>query len=500
MLNASLCGLFALATALTAPPAAGKYLVLVHPGPGDAYLPAARQLAEFHKGEVVRFDAARLDDAFAILKERCPDYVAFVLPPDKIDVDLTHEILVRSTKLDDDPFVDFEYAFITGRDGKAAERFVEQIKAAWKRNYGRKVTLFGSWEGVFPPAAAAPSAFKALKADAEMHFVRTRDDDAARAKSARAGLDACKDKDLLLFFSHGYPDEMASCFKVPDLKDWRVPGAVLVNCACYNGAPGRWFGPGAGGVKDMGIVKPEDSVCLAVLDSGVAAYVAGIDPWHGPLAFQITGLLLDDGMRLGQAAKAMHDRLTLAFLPDPIAFEPTLKNPKRFGGEGVENRRHNGAGMIVYGDPAFAPFGESATHAISGKLTADGDKCHVQFQIGKLLDGPPAEDFILPLSRLLDYYSVRSAEVQKEASLEVYRVFELRKGKARAPSLKVVSAKTGKDDVPTKDVQTEVEATPHGNKLHIRVPLDVRAYGSLWPIKIAAEGLAIELDGSWSGK
>ena len=487
-----------LGAAVAAPPADGKYLVLVDAGPADSYLPAARQLADLHKADVVRFDPAKLDDAFAVLRERRPDYVAFVLPPDKINVDLTHEILARSTRLDDDPFVDFEYCFVTGRDGKAAEHFVGQIKSAWARQYGRKVTLFGSWEGVFPPAPAPPSALKAIKAEGEMHFVRTRDNETARTKAARAGLAACRDKDLLLFFSHGYPDEMAACFKAPDLKGWSASGAVLVNCSCYNGAPGRWFGPGPDGVKDMGVVRPQDSVCLALLDSGVAAYVAGIDPWHGPLAFQMTGLLFDDGMRLGQAAKAMHDRLALAFLPDPIAFEPTIKNPQRFAGEGVSNRRHNGAGMIVYGDPAFAPFAASATRLIEGELKPIGtDTCRLELRVGKLIDGAIAEDFILPQSRLLDYYSVRTADVLKEASLEIYRVVELPKGADSAPRLNVVSAKSGKDDIPTKDVQAVVEKTARGHRLHVRVPLDVRAYGSVWPMRIAANGLAIDLEGSW---
>jgi hypothetical protein len=496
-MNAMLFGLVVSAS-VAAPPTQGKYLVLVDPGPGDAFLPAARRLAEFHKGEVVRFDSTKLDDAFAALKERRPDFVAFVLPPDKIDVDLSHEILARSTRLDDDPFVDFEYAFVTGRDGKAAEQFVERINAAWDRKYGRKVTLFGSWEGVIPPSKAAPSALKAMKAEGEMHFVRTTEDAAAQAKASKAGLAAAKDKDLLLFFSHGYPDEMARCFRAPDLKDWKTSGSVLVNCACYNGAPGRWFAPAADGVTDMGVVKPDDSVCLAVLDSGVAAYVAGIDPWHGPLAFQMTGYLFDDGMRLGQAAKMMHDRLALAFLPDRVAFEPTLKNRKRFAGEGVSNRRHNGAGMIVYGDPAFAPFAANASRTISAELDPDAkDRARLRVRVGKQVDGPLAEDFMLPMSRLLDYYSVRSEDVLKEAGLEIYRVIDLPAGIETAPALVAKSAKCGKDDVQMKPVQTVIETTPHGLRLHVRVPIDVRAYGSPWPMKIANEGLAIELDGEW---
>src|SRR4029079_11983355 len=91
-MNATLLGL-ALAAPVATPPADGKYLVLVDPGPGDAYLPAARKLAGLHKGEVIRFDVAKLHTAFATLKERRPDFVAFVLPPDRIDVDLSHEIL-----------------------------------------------------------------------------------------------------------------------------------------------------------------------------------------------------------------------------------------------------------------------------------------------------------------------------------------------------------------------------------------------------------------------
>ena len=497
-MNAMLFGLV-LSASVAAPPAGGKYLVFVDPGPGEAYLPAARRLADLHKGEVVRFDPAKLDKAFATLKERQPDFVAFVLPPDKIDVDLSHEILARSTRLDDDPLTDFEYAFVTGRDGKAAERFVDQIKAAWDRKYGRKVAMFGSWEGRLPPGKAAPSALKALKADAEMHFVRITEGSAEQAKASRAGLAAAKDKDLLLFFSHGYPDEMARCFRAPDLRDWKPGGAVLVNCAGDNGAPGRWFAPAADGVRDMGVVKPDDSVCLAVLDSGVAAYVAGIDPWHGPLAFQMTGYLFDDGMRLGQAAKMMHDRLALAFLPDRVAFEPTLKNPKRFAGEGVSNRRHNGAGMIVYGDPAFAPFAANASRTVTAELDADAkDRWRIKIRVAKQLDGPIAEDFILPQSRLLDYYSVRTANVLPEASLEVYRVLDLPAGIDKAPSLVAKSAMSGKDELKTKAVQAVIETTPKGGRLHVRVPLDVRAYGSPWPMKIANEGLAIELDGEWT--
>src|SRR5436305_975477 len=122
----------------------------------------------------------------------------------------------------------------------------------------------------------------------------------------------------------------------------------------------------------------EDSVALALLDSGVAAYVAGIDPWHGPLANQAFGYLFDDGLSLGGAAKRMADRLALDFLPGRISFPPTATVGDRFAGEGVTNRRHNGAGMIVYGDPAFAPLAQSASRLAFAEVKRSGGKLTVR--------------------------------------------------------------------------------------------------------------------------
>jgi hypothetical protein len=480
-------------------PTPGPYVVLVEGGANDEFRKAAETLANFHKASVVRFAADKLDPAFAELKKLMPRYVAFVLPPERIDVDLVHQILARSTALDDDPFPDFEYAFVTGRDGPAAARFAERIVAAWKHDYGRSVRLFGTWEGEQLPPERPLSALKALKADGEFKLVHTRAGEAARKVAAKDALAGSRGKDALLFFSHGYPDEMAHAFRAADLRAWQVelPSAVLVNCACYNGCPGRWFAPGARGRPEA---KPppsrDDSVALAILDSGVAAYVAGIDPWHGPLANQVFAHLLDDGLSVGGAAKRMADRLALEFLPGRINFPPTETVADRFAGEGVTNRRHNGAGMIAYGDPAFAPFAKTASRlAFAGAKQADG-KLTVRLGTKPLLDGPAAGDYMIPQSRLTDYYSVKTADFVKELSAEVYGVTDLPAGVAAVPPLKVKSAKSGPAAVPAKPVQAVVERTRDGNKLHVRVPLGVRIADGLWPMLLAANGVEVELEES----
>jgi hypothetical protein len=477
---------------------AGPYLVLVDPGKDDEFLPAARAMGAIHGGTVKRFDPAKLDATLAVLRESPPRFVVFVLPPEKIDVDLAHDLLTLATRVDDDPFVDFEYGFVTGRDGAAALRFVERIAAAWKHEFGKKAALLGSWEGPILPVGQPLSAFKALGLSGKDYYVRARDSEEARLKAAREALASLKGNDALLFFSHGYPDEMALCFRARDLKEWQadLSPAVLFNCACYNGAPGRWFAPGPGGVVDKGVVARDDSVALALLDSGVVGYFAGIDPWHGPLAMQVFYHVTDDGMRLGEAAKRMHDRLALDFLPGRIHYEPALKTKDRFSGEGTANRRHNGAGMILYGDPALAPFAKTASRLTSAEVqAADKDPMRVKLSVRPLVDGQPGADFMLATSRLTDYYSVKTADYLKELALEVYRVLPLPPGTTAAPSLRVASARSGDEDLPTGPLQLVVEDTPQGKFLHVRVPLQVRAVDYSRLMSIATKGLTIELDG-----
>lgn len=489
-LKRELLGAALLVLALAFPALAGDdYLVLVDPGKDDAYRPAAEAMAKLHGGVVRTFDPARLDGALAALKEAPPRHVVFVLPPEKIDVDLAHSILGMATQVDDDPFTDFEYGFVTGRGGPAARRFVGRIEAAAKREFGRKGAMFGSWEGPMLPPPMPLGAAKAIGFDFEARFVLANAPEEPRRAAARAALAALAEKDALLFFSHGYPDRMVGCFTAGDLRDWKVEfaPALLVNCACYNGAPGRWYGIGAGGrFTDRGLVDPARSVALQILDSGVGAYVAGIDPWHGPLASQVFCLIADDGLRLGAATKAMHDRLALAFLPERIVYPPTAEVVMT--GEGRANRLRNGAGMILYGDPAFAPFARDPSHRFFARREKDG---RIVLGFRPLIEGLPATDFMLPQARLMDYYSVRTADVMKELSMEVYRVVRWPDG--AAPKLRVTKAVCGDGAVKTGEPQTAIEATPDGPRLHVRVPIAEPLFPAIRLLELARNGVTIEL-------
>ncbi len=497
----------------------GPYVVFVDPGTNDAYLPAAKRLAAFHSGEVVRFDPAKLADVASAAREKAPRFVVFVLPPAKIDVDLAHDILELAVRVDDDPFVDFEFGFVTGRDGAAASAFVETIIAAWGREPGRRAGLFGSWEGTMLPPKTSLSALSAMGFEGRSAYVLARDSEEERLRETRAALTKLAEDDALLFMSHGYPDEMASCFRAADLRIWDLEwkASVLVNCACYNGAPGRWFAPGPSGPVDRGVVDAADSVALEILDSGIPAYVGGIDPWHGPLALQVFDLIAGEGMRVGEATKRMFDRLALEYWPEPIDFPKTLEHRLRFSGEGENNRRHNGGGMILYGDPAYAPFANIERRAFATVSEPREDGSFVlRMGTEPLVEGVPGDDFSIPMNVLLDYYSVDSAEnLMQQLRMELYRVVTLPEAGTEAPELTVRAARLGTDapreakqgadsaeagstsasSIEALAPQVVLESHAGESRLHVRVPLGPKWFPpGGWPLRIAREGMIVEID------
>jgi len=477
------------------PPAAAtsEHLVLVEPGDAASYLPAARAMAELRHAELIEIDSRDREALASLLRDHFPRSVVFVLPPSSIDVDLCRDILEISATLDDDPFQDFEHSFVTGRDGQAASAFVAAIVAARVRKPGRTAGLLGSWEGAVAPAPADLTVARRLALELDQRYVLVGDTEEKRTAQARAALAAFETKDLLILFSHGYPDRMVACFEGSDLHPWgvRFPGATVVNCCCYGGAPGRWVEATGSGATDRGEVPRDRSVALGMLDTGLACYFAGIDPWHGWLANQVIVHLVDQGVTAGATSKHMADRLALEFLPGRIDFAPALE--QRFEGEGTGNRRRNGASMILYGDPDHAPFAKGASRLFHGRIETEGEDLRITMGIKPLLDGLPSSDFLLAVCALTDYYSVKTSDILHELGTEVYRVFDVPGGMTAAPRLRVVSARAGDTDIPTSEPQLVLEDWHGEKRLHVRVPIPLRPMGTQEAMQICTRGIEIVL-------
>lgn len=485
-----------------------EYAVLLARSADPEFRPAAERLAAMHGAAVELFDATDLDSLKRRLCETKPRHAVFVMAPASIDVQFAQDLLERLVSLDDDPFLDVRYGFVTGRDGAAAERFVAAIETARSRAPTGKALMFGSWEGPQLPPKTPLSSLAALGLDGRSAFVLVKDPAESRERTTRDTLAGAGDFDLLLLFSHGYPDRMEACFSGKQLREWsvRLPPSLVVNCACWNGCPGRWWMPGPGGFEERPAPALDASVALAMLDTGIAAYVAGVDPWHGPLANQVTMQLAERGLSLGDASKAMIDRLALDFAPEPIRFGKVAD--RTMTGEGRDHRRRNAAAMIVYGDPSWAPFGASAPRLLrversGGAADANTDggssaaaPVRVTIECRPLVKGMPGDDFILAHSRLLDYHSVRTNEVFKELSLEVVGAVDWPEPLPANPQLRVIEATSGDAAIETREPQWALETDGAARRLHVRVPLAIRAYGDAKSFMPAMRGVRVTLEQS----
>ena len=81
---------------------------------------------------LVPFRAGRLEAAFKDLARTGPGFVAVVVSPDALDVNLHFELLERASRLDADPFVDFAFGYVTGATPEEALASLEA---------GRRVTV-----------------------------------------------------------------------------------------------------------------------------------------------------------------------------------------------------------------------------------------------------------------------------------------------------------------------------------------------------------------------
>lgn len=341
---------------------APDYLVISFVGEENEYFEAARLLAKRHDAKIIKSSPKNLNELQMKLAERPPRSVAFVIEPSDININVVEQILLMSTRMDFDPFVDFEYGFITGRNGKAA---VGLVNAAGKPKYKMPaITLFGvgskqmgksgrrntSW-----PLGKGKVPLKSLNSIGETDETR----DSAFIEKSLAELDRAP---ILLLASHGYPDGLVGGIKASDIRGRDFGGTVALNIACYNGVTSSWYEDdwSTMTVKERQ-VDSQDSFCLQMIDNGVAAYVAYVTPRPaGPTMFGDALIVASSGKTMGELRKEDANRIVLAHLMTgdeklmikPLANGQTIK-AGRLPGDIVKRMSTGG---VLIGDPAFQPF------------------------------------------------------------------------------------------------------------------------------------------------
>jgi HEAT repeat protein len=365
---------------------AGGYVVLSGVAKDDPYFAAAKRLAAYHGTQhVLRVDPQAPDAVLPRLREIEPEHVVIVLRPEQIDVNSVRRILRMSTRVDDDPFVDFDFGYVTGATAKDALAFVENIIRAGKTRRPRRVGSASAWAG----HGASTASDDVLELGVLRFPERTL---RFRAPEGRERDQAFLDRELpslegsgaILMGGHGMPWEIGGGPQAEDVGKLHLFPAVAFNYACYTGVTGRYPEPEVRGtqvVERFKTVEAGRSFVLQILRTGVTGYVAYVTPRPaGPeLSTDFERVLA--GASLGESRRTDYAKVALGYLGygepgivPPVWTEGRARSRSEL--DPVRDMMLDGAtGGILYGDPTLRPYPVTA-HALPLRtdVTRAGDE------------------------------------------------------------------------------------------------------------------------------
>jgi hypothetical protein len=455
-----------------APPAGTNeknYVILTPLPESDAYWKALEEFKKIHpEAKVLRFTAGEVEKVSEQLRELEPRFVVVVLKPEDLDVNFQSRFLKVCTGLDADPFCDFSYGYITGATAKEALGFVRGIARASKKTLPRRI-LYAPVTGG-QNARRESSALHAYGVDWPMVTLcygkvgnREMTDQEIRKRLSDFRADY-KGKGVIMTGGHGLPPRISHGISGSDLRALKIDlsPAVIYNYACFSGCVGRAFNWERGRTIQSKTVPKKESLALAILNAGVSAYIASIEPRPaGPGMGSELIYALNKGGTLGEARRREYDQLALGYiswgeegLVVPIYEEG---KPRKFSTNAVRDMMMRSAsGAVLYGDPALR-ICPKPKDLLVVHLTKDG------------------EGFLLDCTTMLDSY-VFAYDVTRLWSrstgmaVKLYAVAELPEGVSTLGRVEVVEAKDARgQDVETGYLAWAIEKKDGTSLLHVRI-------------------------------
>src|SRR5437773_4406016 len=295
------------------------YIVADAVGKNDAFYRAAERLAAHRRGKIVSLDIANLSAFRDALRQKPPHYVAVVLRPEQLDYVLARKFLVMATQIDDDPFVDFSYGFVTGATAEEALAFVARSIQSEQTRREPNLGSIGVWEiprstevlGTFPSRNSSIAHLEGRLASPRQLQNEERD-----TQFIETFLPKLQGKSVVVFSGHGLPREVVGGPTWKDLAGLSLDSAVALNIACYTGVTETWF---ENDRNDRLVRKRKvpmsESFALALLRTGVIGYVAYVcGRPAGPELFTDVSSLVSEGMSLGDVRRRDYDKIVLGYL------------------------------------------------------------------------------------------------------------------------------------------------------------------------------------------
>ncbi len=342
-----------------APPAAslGSLVLMTDLDEADPYWPVVERLREAKNPvAVLSYEPGRIEGVELELRRVLPEFAIVVTRPERIDVNLHLDLLELSSRLDDDPFVDVAFGYVTGASPVETLAFVDRFLAvAKKRNALPKSILeFGPAQNA-RTSQSGPRQHAVAKGWKQSDLYHGPLEDLLDGKRPLAGYG------VLRAGGHGMPDGVVDGLKGADLRSRRLDlsPAIYFSGPCYCGVTGPYFEMQSGAVHRK-LVRPEESFALAAIASGVTALFAGLDPDRGETTSQEMEHLWIEGGALGHAVKGTYDGCVLALR------RPTFELYRYADGKGrpyrdlAEQMIGAAAGRALFGDPTLVPFAAAA--------------------------------------------------------------------------------------------------------------------------------------------
>lgn len=369
----------------------------------DPYFRAAEKLANAHGGSIVSFHPKRMVALRRRLQALAPRYVAAVLSPQDMDINIQRQMLALSTRMDSDPFCDFAFGWITGATAQHALSLVERSLRVQKEGLPKTEAsgsvISGSksyvYEGEKTPLQ------KELGWEEKNIYWACVESDPNVLAFVRDHIKELQHKGIVGLYGNGDPEGIwlfSGNRNMDRSKHWphdpkkvgqdpkgEMPritagyfknldfgSAVVWSGTCHSGALHRVFVEGDI-VSTFGTVDriteyfiPEGrSLGGAILAAGPSAYLAPIGPNHGYACLPERYRAVSTGMPLGDVMRTRYNEIIFAAggKLDIQLYEPGA--PKL----DEDPMRGGGVNRALFGDPQFKPFQGAKTNYLSEEIS-----------------------------------------------------------------------------------------------------------------------------------
>src|SRR6185503_5705667 len=391
---------FVLSALLALPLGDPRYLVLLG-SEDEGFRIAAEKLAKAHAAPLERWngDWGALE---ALLRAKQPQELALVLPPESIDANLPRRLAPLLASLDKDPFLDCTFGLITGASGADAQRFVERILRASKKDLPRKSFSATAVELEQCQRVGPERTKLGIERELESNELWLTGKDPhwreflARERDLAEGCGLIEwghsgDSQGIWLFSMQRNRERSKHWPFDPARVGQDPAgemprltardlaaeldlfpAVVLAGACHSGVTRRTMVGGdivstfgdTGGVVRTFDIAPEQSFPLMAIRAGACAFIGALGPNNANRSAIEEWWIRRGGVALGEVVKRTFDELVLGARDHALDFPLYgAGQPEPAGTPMFEDCAHR----VLFGDPSFVPWREAVptSHALS---------------------------------------------------------------------------------------------------------------------------------------